>query len=185
MFQKEVTQLKSTLYSLDRMEENFLNDTWNLYFHDPDNQNWEIESYVPLTTISTVEEWIQLHNSLQSVWHKGMFFLMREHIQPIWEDKHNKDGGCLSIKVWKNEVADLWFELGSRLLGESLSDSRWQGICGISISPKRSYCIARIWVSDSGMSDTSLYNLMLPGYSKVLYKSHTDNRDYAEEQPCL
>lgn len=167
---------------INKMEtEQFLNDTWNLYFHDPDNQNWEIESYVQLTTISTVHEWIQLHNSLGSVWHKGMFFLMREHIQPIWEDKHNKNGGCLSIKVWKTEVADFWFELGSRLLGEMLASEKWSNICGISISPKRSYCIARIWVSDSSMSHSHLYSLMLPGYSKVLYKSHIENKDYEQE----
>ena len=164
--------------------ESFLNDTWNLYFHDPDNQNWEMESYILLTSISTVEEYIMLFNSLKDVWHKGMFFLMREHIQPIWEDKHNKNGGCLSFKIWKNEVGTIWEELSYKLLGEVLlkDKTHWQKICGISISPKRSYCIGRIWISDPCISDTYIYDIDLPSYSKILYKSHMENKDYEEKQ---
>ena len=164
--------------------ERFLNDTWNLYFHDPDNQNWEMESYVLVTTISTVEEWVMLHHSLKEVLHKGMFFLMREYIQPIWEDKSNKNGGCLSFKIWKNEVVDIWEELSFKLLGEVLlkDKKQWQKICGISISPKRSYCIGRIWVSDPILSDVCSFNIELPSYSKILYKSHMENKDYEEKQ---
>jgi len=155
----------------------FLNDTWAFYFHDPNNDNWEIDSYILLARISTIYEWITLFNSMRDLWHKGMFFLMREHIQPIWEDEHNKSGGCLSYKLWKNEVIESVFELGSLLLGESLS-KHWESVCGISISPKRSYCIARIWISDCIHSDETLYRVTLPPQTKFLFKTHNENKDY-------
>jgi len=167
-----------------QVSEHFLNDTWNLYFHDPDNQNWEIDSYILLTTISTLEEWLMLFNSLKEVFNKGMFFLMREYIKPIWEDENNRSGGCLSFKVWKNEVADIWYELGCKLVGETLikDKTKWEKICGISISPKRSYCIGRIWIGDTDIVETNLYDMILPNYSKILYKSHMDNKDYEEKE---
>jgi hypothetical protein len=164
------------------MEDQFLNDTWNLYFHDPDNSNWDMDSYQLLATISSVHDWIKVFASFQDVWNKGMFFLMREYIQPIWEDEHNKQGGCISFKIWKNEVADYWFELSGKVLGEKIFKEghqlEWQKISGISISPKRSYCIARIWLYNETIKDTNLYNIQLPNYSKVMYKSHTENKDY-------
>jgi hypothetical protein len=160
--------------------ETFLNDTWNLYFHDPNNENWEIESYILIARISTVQEWVSLFISMRDIWHKGMFFIMREHIQPIWEDEHNRKGGCLSYKLWKNEVTEAVFELGCKLLGETLTvKHNWEKICGVSISPKRSYCIARIWISDCQCSDESLYTIHLPPQSKFLFKSHNENKDYA------
>lgn len=166
------------------MEDQFLNDTWNLYFHDPDNSNWDMESYVLLSTISTVQDWVQLHTSFKEVWNKGMFFLMREYIQPIWEDEHNKQGGCISFKLWKNEVSDYWFELTSKMIGEVLlkqdKQLEWQKISGISISPKRSYCIARIWLYNDLLKEGDYYNLQIPSYSKVMYKSHMENKDFEE-----
>lgn len=167
-----------------QVSEHFLNDTWNLYFHDPENQNWEIESYILLATISTVEEWLAIMNSLKDVLHKGMFFLMREYINPIWEDENNRNGGCLSFKIWKNEVSDTINELGCKLLGETLLKNKinWQKICGISISPKRNYCIGRIWLYDDSMINILDYDILLPNYSKILYKSHMDNRDYEEKE---
>ena len=53
------------------MEDQFLNDTWNLYFHDPDNSNWDMESYVLLTTISTVQDWVQVYTSFKDVWNRS------------------------------------------------------------------------------------------------------------------
>ena len=155
----------------------FFNDSWNLYFHDPDNSNWDIHSYILIATITNSEEWIQVYQQVKEFWNKGMFFLMREHIQPIWEDEQNRQGGCLSFKLWKNEVPTHWFELGSKALGESLLKTveDWTTICGVSISPKRNYCIARIWVSDQMHGDIDLYDLSIPNYSKLMFKSHVDN----------
>jgi len=59
-------------------------------------------------------------------------------------------------------------------------ENQWKKISGVSISPKRSYCIARIWIYNETLKDNQSYDLQIPSYSKVMYKSHTENKDYEE-----
>jgi hypothetical protein len=158
-----------------------LDNEWTFYFHDPNNSNWEISSYIVVEKIKTVNEWIQVFHSFKNVWNKGMFFLMKETIQPIWEHEYNKNGGCMSFKLWKTEVNDCWLDLTGKLITNSLlKEGSSDKISGISISPKRNYCIVRIWLIDSVLSDAGLYNISVPSYSKIIYKSHSDNKDYAD-----
>jgi hypothetical protein len=158
-----------------------LENEWTFYFHDPNNSNWEISSYIVVEKIKTVNEWIQVFHSFKNVWNKGMFFLMKETIQPIWEHEYNKNGGCMSFKLWKTEVNDCWLDLTGKLITHSLlKEGSSDKISGISISPKRNYCIVRIWLVDSALSDAGLYNIAVPSYSKMMYKSHSDNKDYAD-----
>jgi hypothetical protein len=155
----------------------FFNDSWNLYFHDPDNSNWGIDSYILIATITNIEEWIQINQIMKDYWNRGMFFFMREHIKPVWEDENNCKGGCISFKIWKNEVSQHLFEIVSKILGETVLKNfqDWNNICGISISPKRNYCIARIWINDQTHGDIQLYNLTIPSYARTMFKSHVDN----------
>lgn len=160
-----------------------LNSEWCLYFHDPNNCRWDIDSYVIVDRITTVNEWVQLFRVFAEGWNKGMFFLMRGDIKPLWEDDYNKNGGCVSFKLFKNEVKDCWFELTGKTICEqliSLSSSSHK-ISGVSISPKRTYCIVRIWTHDDSLKDSSLYNINIPAYRKMMYKSHSDNKDYKDE----
>ena len=62
--------------------ENFLNDTWNIYFHDPYDSNWTTQSYERLASVGTIEEFWQHFQSLKGNLHKGMFFIMREYVFP-------------------------------------------------------------------------------------------------------
>ena len=154
--------------------ETFLNDTWTLYFHDPDDDKWEIESYVPLATVSTVQEVVDLQEALKTYWCNGMFFFMREHILPIWEDEHNAKGGCFSFKAMKSEVPQFWKTLSCSVLGESMGAHEPDRICGVSLSPKRSFCILRLWISNSTHGDPALYQIDCPSYTKIMYRSYTE-----------
>ena len=160
-----------------------LENEFKFYFHDPNNSNWGINSYILVETIETLDDWIKVFNSFKDVWNKGMFFLMKESIQPIWEDEYNKHGGCMSFKLWKTEVNDCWLELTGKLISHSLlknTETHSTKISGVSISPKRNYCIVRIWLFDSELSNSELYNISIPSYSKMIYKSHSDNKDYVD-----
>jgi hypothetical protein len=155
----------------------FLNDTWKLWFHDPYCESWDEKSYIELATVSTVEEIAEVYHAFKNIWSKGMFFLMREHIKPVWEDPHNASGGCFSYKVMKPEVPTQWLHLCARATGETLISpgkrpDHWEKICGISISPKRTYCILRIWVADAAWSDPQLYTVQLPAYTAMQFKTH-------------
>jgi len=151
----------------------FLNDVWTMYFHNPDDENWTFQSYHRVGDVSTVEDFVAMYKGLQALWNKGMFFLMREHIQPLWEDKHNRDGGCLSFKLYPNEVENIWFSCCATILGERLckDSSIWSKVCGISIAPKRGYCLARIWLGDTTVDSQSL-DLPISHCTKTIFKSH-------------
>lgn len=108
---------------------------------------------------------------------------MREHIGPMWEDDHNKNGGCLSYKIMKPDVPEAWFQLCARVLGESILQEthrceNFEQVCGISISPKKNYCILRVWLASPQMNDMNNLTLHVPQYTTVLYKSHTQHREF-------
>ena len=164
----------------------FLDDCWTLYFHDPDDAAWTQDSYKQLGNVSTVHDWIHAELAFGSFWSKGMFFLMREHILPLWEDSYNKNGGCLSYKVNKPDVARVWCKLCAQVLGNTLVDNSdivpHDAVCGVSISPKRSYCILRIWIGSCDHGKPELYKLDAPEYTQVLWKTHEKNTDFITEQ---
>ena len=165
-------------------DELFLPESWTLYFHDPDNNQWTANSYKIISNFNTVQDWCYTDMSFTQLWQKAMFFIMREYIQPLWEDPHNCNGGCFSFKVNKPDAGQYWFKLGSQLLGGTLGktvevDNK---ICGISISPKRNYCILRVWVESHEYNNIDLFNLELPIYSQVMYKSHNENTDFENSE---
>jgi hypothetical protein len=127
-------------------------------------------------TISSAEDFWMFNDVARDRIPKGMFFLMREHVFPCYDDVSNKDGGCFSIKVracnWAtaicnenlvqvpNEIfAAYWEKLCVAVLAESLV-SNADAITGISTSPKKQFCIIKIWISQT---DTVVENdLVLP-----------------------
>ena len=89
---------------------------------------------------------------------QGMFFLMRNKIKPVWEDEHNKSGGCWSFKVSLEHFYKVWKQLSILLVGELLCTTPLL-INGISVSPKRGFCIVKIWNHDAKLNNTSLLRL--------------------------
>lgn len=160
-------------------DDHFLNDTWNLYFHDPLDANWNTQSYHCLGNIGSINEFWYHFLSLKQNLHKGMFFIMREHIFPIWDDPFNIDGGCMSIKVLKENMAEFLEDLCVKLLGETLiTDTKlqlWDKVNGISSSPKKSFCIIKIWLKDDELGDKSYFKLKNTYYGDVIYKSNREN----------
>lgn len=162
------------------LEDYIFNNLWTLYFHDPYDNEWTSSSYKIQGTVSTPQDWLEMNLSYADIWSKGMFFLMREDIQPLWEDPANKNGGCFSYKVNKPDVAKYWLQLGAKLMTDCITkeDDHVNNISGISVIPKRNYCIIRIWISDNQFNDISLYDLEIPSYTTVMYKKHGDNSDF-------
>ncbi len=97
---------------------------------------------------------------------------MRDEIRPIWEDNNNINGGCWSFKVVKKDIYQSWIDLSISLIGETLSSLPLL-INGISISPKKGFCIIKIWNKDSTQCETSLLKSDLTGLNlqESIYKS--------------
>ena len=124
-------------------------DNWTLWAHLPHDTNWGLESYKEIGNITTVEEALTLFENLPDIMVKNcMLFLMRKGIQPIWEDEKNKKGGCFSYKINNRMVPNCWKNLSYVLLGETLTSAELSKyVTGITISPKKNFCILKIWLS--------------------------------------
>lgn len=157
-------------------EDKILNDTWSLYFHDPYNESWTRESYIHVCSISTVLEYVELENQLKPFIQKGMFFIMRDHVFPLWDDENNKDGGVFSIKILKANTFEAWRKVAAKVLGETImkDKSLWENVNGISVSPKKHFCIIKIWMKNNMVKD-AIHGLDISDvimHGEVIYRNH-------------
>lgn len=168
----------------DGAEDPLFHDVWTFYVHAPDDVDWTLGSYVRLGDAASVSDFWSVHAAVRRYLHRGMFFVMREHVFPCWDDKYNQRGGCLSIKVPRDEVLACWEHLVTHLMGERLvvDPGGWDAVNGISCSPKRFFCIVKIWLRDDSHTDRTRFRLP-PGYhGEVLYKSNSDNIRLNQQQ---
>lgn len=189
----------------DDNQEHLLDDTWTLYFHEPSNNDWTMPSYVRLEQISSVESFWQVHEGIKKYLSHGMFFLMREHVFPCWDDAHNIRGGCISIKVLKEELESFWELAVVRMLGDRLVVSGqgpkspnerpspntaeddeeghdvWAMVNGISTSPKRYFCICKLWLCEGAPTEKRFYRLPGNFHGEPLYRSNIENIKHNNE----
>ena len=128
-----------------------LSDNWTLWAHLPHNTDWSLNSYIPIFTFKHIEETIAITESLPShLIENCMLFIMREGINPIWEDKRNRSGGSFSYKVINKNVQKAWCELTYRIVGGTISNELpfVNSVSGITISPKKNFSIIKIWMSN-------------------------------------
>ena len=138
------------------IDKNKLDFKWTLWYHDPDDKKWDLNSYIKISTFTTLEEILTYYDEIKIFTH-GMFFVMKENIPPIWEDPANIKGGIMTYKLLKNISNKVWEELSMSLVGGSLTDD-YTYINGISISPKINNCIIKIWIKDSTMMNSIKFN---------------------------
>tara|TARA_B110000305_G_C19342412_1_gene589868 strand:+ start:714 stop:1259 length:546 start_codon:yes stop_codon:yes gene_type:complete len=139
-----------------------LNNKWTLWLHLPYDTDWSINSYKKVTTFDTLEDCIILiENINKEIIEKCMLFIMKNNIKPIWEDVENSKGGCLSYKINTENVYNVWKKLNYYLIGETLIDDKdiMDNINGISISPKKNFCIIKFWIKNSEiLKKNCIYN---------------------------
>ena len=149
---------------------------WVLWAHLPHDTDWSIASYKEIMTISYAEDILMLYAQLPDILVKNcMLFLMREGIDPIWEDKKNRDGGCFSYKISNKNVLNVWKELSYVLSGETISNDHkfGQNVNGITISPKKAFCIIKIWMAGCQYQDPQkILNINGLAPQGCLFKKH-------------
>lgn len=150
---------------------------WNLFYHLPQDKSWDLASYkLIMSNIHTAKDVVALVENVPiNVTKYCMLFAMRAGITPMWEDPKNRNGGCFSFKVMNKQVVDAWKMLFYAMCGETLcvNPKHNQLINGITISPKKNFCIVKIWLSDCTMQDPEQI-IPITGLQKqgCLFKKH-------------
>jgi len=129
-----------------------LKSKWDLWAHLPQEPDWKhIESFKKIYQFKTIEETIGITESLPHGLVKNcMLFIMKDGIKPMWEDPTNRNGGSFSYKVSNKNVFGVWRDLTYVLIGESISSNITfvNSVAGITISPKKNFCIVKIWMTN-------------------------------------
>jgi hypothetical protein len=136
-----------------------------LWYHSVVEKSWSKESYInlcediPGKVIKNAVQLWGVFNALGYNFTAGMFFIMKEGILPMWEDPGNANGGFWSFKVPKRNSNDVWKKLTAGLVGNSLTvnSKNISSITGISISPKISNCVMKIWNNTSNVTDLYMF----------------------------
>lgn len=136
-----------------------------LWYHSVVEKSWSKESYInlcediPGKVIKNAVQLWGVFNALCNNFTAGMFFIMKEGILPMWEDPGNANGGFWSFKVPKRNSNDVWKKLTAGLVGNSLTvnSKNMSSLTGISISPKISNCVMKIWNNTSNVTDLYMF----------------------------
>jgi len=136
-----------------------------LWYHSVIEKSWDANSYInlcediPDKVIRTAKQLWHVYSALDNNFTAGMFFLMKEGIMPMWEDPGNAKGGYWSFKVTKKSSNLTWKKLTAGLVGNSLivNSKKMSCITGISISPKISNCVMKIWNNNSKITDCYMF----------------------------
>lgn len=138
---------------------NLLN-RWNFYYHLANDKEWTLQSYHAIFLgIHDVNTCLGLAKAMsEEMVQNNMLFLMREGITPMWEDPKNRKGGCFSYKIPNEHVHAVWISVMFALFGESITvdAKKMKYVNGITISPKKKFCILKIWMADCTHQDCSM-----------------------------
>ena len=155
-----------------------LNNEWVLWGHLPHNADWSIASYIKIATFKYLEEAISVTESLPpTLVENCMLFLMKKGINPTWEDPRNRGGGVFSYKVMSKLVNKCWKDLTYVIVGDTVSKDKVfvENVTGITISPKKNFCIIKIWMTDCSKQNPAVVTSDLKGLNNYgcLFKKHT------------
>ena len=153
-----------------------LTDNWTLWFHNPETDDWSEQSYIKIYTFNTIEQFSNLFQKIPTLnLSTGMFFMMKNDILPLWKDKNNINGGCWSYKVGKKDAAQGYLDLLVSTISENVCGDHPEIINGASISPKKGFCIIKVWNNNSKYSDPNLLSSTINhiDLKQTIYKSYS------------
>lgn len=126
-----------------------LNNTWTCWLHYQNDNIWTLDRYQSIATLVNLKDAVLFIENLdENIIKKSMLFFMKESILPLWESEDNINGGCFSYKINNVNIVNIFKILLYKILGNTLTsdESILNNINGISISPKKNFCIIKIWM---------------------------------------
>jgi hypothetical protein len=146
---------------------------WTLWYHDPNNNDYSLGSYIKIVTFDDVAEfWSTVEAISAEAWNSGMFFLMRDGIRPLWDAPENDKGGAWSKKVDASETHAVFVDCMVHLLANKILKDKNETVVGVTLSPKGQFHIVKIWNTVTSISDRAFLN------PKLAYFKLTDDVTY-------
>jgi hypothetical protein len=154
--------------------------SWTLYFHEPEDKTWTPDSYKFIHSISS---WESLGAVLREMGPSrilnGMMFCMLGDISPLWENKSNIRGGSYCLKVARRSAVEIYnLYLAAAACGIAATDAS-NSIVGVTMSPKKGFCIIKLWNANAKAFNKSSDIIMLHNDVKaeeILYRPHTEQK---------
>lgn len=181
MQQEQLTEINtdSEVNTKNNEIDNFeLKSNWVLWFHKVNDSNWGLSSYSKVFEIKSYFDILFIIKEIENI-SSGMFFLMKDGINPVYEDPQNINGGCWSMRVTKKESFIFWEKIIYYMCIDKLTidDDSEDKINGISISPKINNCIFKIWNNDFKSMNTKLmrHDLNFINWDDTFYLEHKEN----------
>lgn len=129
----------------DKGEKHIFANNYVLWCHSTSDNDWSINSYKKLCSISNVSQFWRLFNNFERLGiNLSHFFLMKEGITPTWEDKNNRNGGICSFKVDTTNALRVWEYIGCMLVNDILTEDK-EDITGISLNGRNNWAFIKIW----------------------------------------
>jgi hypothetical protein len=150
--------------------------SWMLWYHDPENKDYSLESYIKIADMNTPQQfWTVIESISKEAWESGMFFFMRRGFKPIWDVPENEAGGAWSKKIEASEMYTNYIEAMVYCIANELLVNRKETLVGVAISPKGPFSILKIWNTTTTVStnvhlNTSMKHLKIG--DDVTYTAH-------------
>ena len=162
----------SSVESSSNESKTLLFEKWVLWAHLPHDTDWSLTSYIKVMDINYLEDLVMLQQVIPEKMVKNcMLFLMKKDVNPTWEDPKNREGGCFSFKIMNKNTFHSWNKLLISLVTNNISknESFISSITGVTISPKKTFCIVKLWMDGVKFQSTTYLN----------------NSDYLNPRGCL
>tara|TARA_B100001142_G_C14221967_1_gene611897 strand:- start:422 stop:937 length:516 start_codon:yes stop_codon:yes gene_type:complete len=151
----------SRVESSSNESKTLLFDKWVLWAHLPHDTDWSLSSYIKVMVITNLEDLVMLQEVIPEKMVKNcMLFLMKKDVNPTWEDPKNKEGGCFSFKIMNKNVITSWNKLLIKMVTNNISKNEefLNSITGVTISPKKTFCIVKLWMDGVKFQSTIYLN---------------------------
>lgn len=154
---------KSTTKSLSD-EMNLSHPKYTLWYHNPNENLFTESTFTKVLDINKPEELFAMHKLLilnQKILLNGLFYIMKDNIKPVWNNKHHINGGSLSWKIDRHLSVKYWENLVALFISGNFNHLEKYKVTGISINPKKNCNILKIWFGRT-IPKSELSKLKLP-----------------------
>lgn len=167
---------------------------WFTFFKkSKDKQLEEFEDNLkPIGTFNTAEDFWSIYEHMKrpSALPRGCeFFLFKEGIKPLWEDKQNIGGGRFYLSMKKSPVTNkIWEDLQIAFI---LTDASLNDVNGIVLNVRTAEVFMSIWTKRINTEQITKIkewirdSLDLPNEQVIEFKPHPNNEQLIQKQEHL